>query len=64
MKRQNTGVDTEEGHATNYFNTSIFEVECIVGRDGFRLNGRFAIEAICCGEVGQAGDTGRWRCRN
>ena len=60
MKRQNAGVDTEEGHATSHFNTSIFEIECIVGRDRFWFNGWFTIEAICYGEVGQAGDTGRW----
>ena len=64
MERHSASVDAEEGHATNHFNASIVEVEHIVRCDSPWFNGLFAIEAVCYGEVGQGGDTCRWRWRS
>ena len=51
-------MNTKECPATQNFDTPIFEVECIVMGDGFRLGDCLIVETVGDREVGQGGDAG------
>ena len=56
MERQCARVYTEEDFPAYNFNTSILEVECIVGCDGIGFGNRFIVRAVSDREVGHGGD--------